>query len=114
MSPGLIVRGRKHAEAYFYRSTMQHTLESLQPGTPVFVGDVRVGEVRAVYTEGTSRQAELLVVHWTERGEEVAVPTSDVASVVDRGVSLIDLNIASYAKLATFELARFPTVRRLP
>lgn len=114
MSAALISRERKRVRAYFFRSTMPHTLESLQPGTPVYVGDIVVGEVRAVYAEGASRHAELLVVFWTDRNEEVALPANDVASVDERGVSLINLDLASYATLAKFELARFPTVRRLP
>lgn len=111
----MVVISRESArnEAYFLRSTMPYTLETLQPATPVFVGDVRVGEVHSVYTEGDSRQAELLVVFWNDRNEEVAVPANEVASVDARGVTLISTEVASYAMLAAFERARFPTVRKL-
>lgn len=92
---------------------MAHTLESLEPGTPVFVGDARVGDVRAVYTAGASRQAELLVVYWDDRSEDVAVPATEVGSVDSTGVRLIALDATAYATLATFDPARFPTVHPL-
>lgn len=92
---------------------MAYTLESLQPGTPVFVGDIRVGELRALYTAGNSRQAELLVVHWSERNEDVAVPTTEVGSVDEGGVRLIALDVNAYETLASFDPARFPTVHLL-
>ena len=46
--------------AYNSGSTMARTLESLEPGTPVYAGATRVGEVRGVYAEGDARMAELL------------------------------------------------------
>ncbi len=92
---------------------MAHTLESLHPGTPVFVGAVRVGDVRSVYAAGSSRQAELLVVHWIDRNEDVAVPTAEVATVDDEGVKLISTEISAYETLATFDPSRFPTVHPL-
>jgi hypothetical protein len=79
----------------------------------VFVGDVRVGDVRAIYTSGNSRAAELVVVHWTERGEDVAVPAGEVSTVDDAGVRLIAPEITTYATLSTFDPARFPTVHPL-
>jgi hypothetical protein len=91
---------------------MANTLETLEPGTPVYVGDVRVGEVRAVYTEGVSRQAELVVVHWDDRDEDVAVPATEVGSLED-GVRLIAPDVGTYATLSTFEPSRFPTVHPL-
>jgi hypothetical protein len=94
-------------------SSMAHTLETLEPGTPVYVGDIRVGNVRAVYTEGRSRQVELLVVHWDERNEDVAVPATEVGSVDGTGVRLIAPEVATYATLSTFDPARFPTVHPL-
>jgi hypothetical protein len=92
---------------------MAYTLESLAPGTPVFVGAQRVGDVRAVYTEGHSRQAELLVVHWDERNEDVAVPAGEVRTVDSAGVWLIAVEIATYETQSTFDPARFPTVHPL-
>ena len=52
---------------------MARTLETLDLGTPVFVGEVRVGDVRGLYAEGAARSVEWLVVDWESRGE-VAVP----------------------------------------
>jgi len=92
---------------------MAHTLETLAPGTPVFVGERRVGDVRSVYTTGTSRQAELIVVYWDERGEDVAVPATEVGNVDDDGVKLIAGELSAYATLSTFDPARFPTVHPL-
>lgn len=92
---------------------MAHTLETLEPGTPVFVGEVRVGDVRAIYTEGQSRQAELVVVHWDDRDEDVAVPATEVGSVDACGVRLIALEVNAYATLSAFDPARFPTVHPL-
>ncbi len=92
---------------------MAYTLETLEPGTAVFVGESRVGAVRAVYTEGTSRQAELVVVHWDARGEDVAVPATEVASVDATGVRLIAPEVTTYATLSTFDPVRFPTVHPL-
>jgi hypothetical protein len=92
---------------------MAHTIESLEPGTPVFVGDVRVGNVRALYTAGTSRQAELIVVYWDDRGEDVAVPATEVGSVDADGVRLIAIDVTAYATLSTFDPVRFPTVHPL-
>jgi hypothetical protein len=92
---------------------MAHTLETLKPGTPVYVGEVRVGDVRAVYTSGHSRQAELIVVHWDGRNEEVAVPATEVATVDAGGVRLSAPELTTYATLSTFDPARFPTVHPL-
>jgi hypothetical protein len=92
---------------------MTHTLETLSSGTPVFVGEHRVGAVRAVYTSGNSRQAELVVVHWDDRNEEVAVPATEIGSVDDDGVRLMAPEIATYATLSRFDPARFPTVHPL-
>lgn len=92
---------------------MAHTLESLLPGTSVYVGDTRVGDVRSVYASANSRQAELLVVHWSERGEDVALPATEVATVDDAGVKLISHELHAYETLTTFDPARFPTVHLL-
>jgi hypothetical protein len=92
---------------------MAYTLETITPGTPVFVGDVRVGDVRAVYAEGSARSAELVVVRWDDRGEDVALAANDVATIDERGLTLMNTEPASYATLVVFDPARFPTVRPL-
>lgn len=79
----------------------------------MFVGDARVGDVRAIYTEGSSRQAELIVVHWDDRNEDVAVPATEVATVDAGGVWLLAPDVSTYAMLSTFDPARFPTVHPL-
>lgn len=99
--------------AYNSGSTMARTLESLEPGTPVFAGDTRVGDVRAVFAEGDARSAELLVVHWDATGDEVSVPTTEVADVSERGVELMRREADQYADLAPFDADRFPTMKRL-
>jgi hypothetical protein len=92
---------------------MAATLESLEPGTPVFAGPTRVGEVRAVYAEGDARIAELLIVHWDARGEEVAIPTTEVASVNGGAVRLIRQESDQYEDFTPFDAARFPTMKKL-
>ncbi|MFN2460566.1 MAG: hypothetical protein ABR591_07760 [Candidatus Velthaea sp.] len=92
---------------------MAYTLESLTPGTPVFAGDSHVADVRAVYASEGTRQAELLVLFWLSRGEDVALSANEVESVDDRGVRLLNSDPNSYAQLLTFDAARFPTVRPL-
>jgi hypothetical protein len=99
--------------AYNSGSTMARTLESLDPGTPVYAGSTRVGEVRAVYAEGDARMAELVIVHWDARGEEVAVPTTEVLSVDGTGVQLIRQESDQYGDLAPFDASRFPTMKKL-
>jgi hypothetical protein len=92
---------------------MARTLESLEPGTAVFAGDTRVGDVRGVFAEGDARSAELLVVHWDATGDEVAIPTTEVADVSERGVELMRREADQYADLAPFDADRFPTMKRL-
>ncbi|GAC1403749.1 MAG: hypothetical protein NVSMB64_05930 [Candidatus Velthaea sp.] len=92
---------------------MAHTLEELQPGTPVFAGEVHVADVRAVYAAQGSRAADMLVIRWLDRNEDVALPAGEVESVDDGGVHLMDNNPHSYAALAPFDAARFPTVHPL-
>ena len=99
--------------AYKSGSNMAATLESLDPGTPVYAGETRVGDVRAVYAEGNARIAELLIVHWDARGEEVAIPTTEVESVNDGAVRLIRQEPDQYEDFATWDAARFPTMKRL-
>lgn len=92
---------------------MARTLETLTSGTPVYCGDANVGEVRALYSEGTSRAVEWLVVRWSDGDREVAVPASEVESVNDGGVRLMHADRRSYADLTTFDESRFPTAHRL-
>ena len=99
--------------AYNSGSTMARTLETLEPGTPVYAGATRVGEVRAVYAEGDARMAELLVVQWEARGEEVVIPTIEVLSVDDTGGQLMRQESDQYKDLAPFDAARFPTMKKL-
>lgn len=95
------------------RSTMARTLEALAAGTPVYCGSQRVGEVSALYAEGSSRAVEWVVTHWTTRGADVAVPATEVESVSDSGVVLMHADPQFYNELATFAETRFPTARRL-
>lgn len=92
---------------------MARTLESLDPGTDVFAGGTRVGEVRAVYAEGDARIAELLVVHWDALGEEVSIPTTEVEAVDELGVQLMRQESDQYGDLAPFDAARYPTMKKL-
>ncbi|HEY0613542.1 MAG TPA: hypothetical protein VGC96_02830 [Candidatus Elarobacter sp.] len=92
---------------------MAATLESLEPGTPVFAGSTRVGDVRGVYAEGDARIAELLIVHWDARGEDVAIPTTEVASVNDGAVQLIRQESDQYSDFTPFDPDRFPTMKKL-
>ncbi len=100
--------------AYNSGSTMARTLESLDPGTPVFAGSTRVGDVRAVYADGDSRSAALVVVSWDARGgENVAVPSTEILSVTDDGVQLMRQESDQYADLAPFDASSFPTLKQL-
>jgi hypothetical protein len=99
--------------AYNSGSTMARTLESLEPGTPVFAGETRVGDVRAVYAEGDARSAYLLVVHWDAIGSEVVVPTTEVQDVSERGVELMRREADQIADLAPFDAESFPTMKRI-
>jgi len=73
MSVKAASRERHARKAYNSGSTMARTLETLEPGTPVYAGATRVGTVTGVYAEGEARSAELIAVHWDARGEDVAV-----------------------------------------
>jgi hypothetical protein len=99
--------------AYKSGSTMARTLETLDPGTPVYAGSTRVGEVRAVYAEGDARAAEVLSVWWDARGEEVSVPTTEVLSVDDDAVQLIRREADQYNDLAPFDVTRFQAMKKL-
>jgi hypothetical protein len=91
---------------------MAYTLESLATGTPVFAGETRVGDVRAVYAEGNARSAEMVVVHWDASGEDVGIPATEIESV-DVGVSLIRTEPERYADFPPFDATRFPTLRKI-
>jgi hypothetical protein len=91
---------------------MARTLETLDLGTPVYCGEERVGEVRALYAEGSARSVEWVVVRWDSRGD-VAVPSIEIGNVDDRGVTLIQSDPRDYDSLPAFNEERFPTVRKL-
>jgi len=99
--------------AYSFRSTMANTLESLESGTPVYAGETHVADVRAVYVADGTRQPELVVIHWLDRGEDVALPVDDVESLDGGRVQLMNSDPNTYATLLTFDASRFPTVRPL-
>jgi hypothetical protein len=109
----VISRERCRPEAYSFRSTMAHTLESLESGTPVYAGETHVADVRTVYVAEGTRQPELVAVHWLDRGEDVALPVSEIESLIDGRVVLMNSNPHTYANLVTFDASRFPTVRPL-
>jgi hypothetical protein len=92
---------------------MAHTLEDLTPGTPIFCGDARIGEVRSLYSEGTSRAVEWVIFGRTEDGQDVALPATEVANVNDDGVSLMHDDPKFYADLTVFSEARFPMAHRI-
>ncbi len=99
--------------AYNSGSTMARTLESLEPETPVFAGETRVGTVRAVYADSGSRSVALVVVYHDARGEDVAVPAAEIESVDESGVQLMRRQADQYRDLAPFDPARFPTMKPL-
>ncbi|MBV9103950.1 MAG: hypothetical protein JO060_10175 [Candidatus Eremiobacteraeota bacterium] len=92
---------------------MTRLLENLEPGTPVYLGDRRVGSVRAVYAEGAARLAEYVCVDWTDRGTELLVPTKDVLSLEDKGVILMGDDPRAYADIPAFDEASYPTIRKI-
>jgi hypothetical protein len=91
---------------------MVRTLEKLEFGTPVYCGEQRVGDVRAIYAEGSARSVEWVVVSWEGRGD-IAVPAVEVESIDDRGVELIQSDPHFYDDLSPFSEDRFPTVHKL-
>jgi hypothetical protein len=113
IATGAISRERCSAGAYSFRSTMRNTLENLKPGTPVYAGETHVADVRGVYAAQGTRQAELLVIYWLSRKEEVALPVGDVKAIADGRVILMNSDINSYSTLIAFEAARYPTVTPL-
>ena len=91
---------------------MKKRLEELDPGTPVFVDDLRVGEIRAVYAGGEGSLPEYLNVYCNSRGAEVLVAANEVMSVEDRGVVLTG-PIDAYRNVPTFDPASRIALRRL-
>ena len=91
---------------------MARTLETLELGTPVYCGEIRVGDVRGLYAEGAARSVEWVVVGWDGRGE-LAVPAIEIGNVDARGVTLLNGSVRSYDSLPEFSESRFPTVRKL-
>jgi len=110
---GAFVRERLARGAYTWGSIMARTLETLEPGTSVFAGETRIGEVVAVYAEGDARAAEIVVVRWGDRGDELAVPTTEVLTIDDDGVHLMRREADQYTDLAPFDACRFPTMKKL-
>jgi hypothetical protein len=92
---------------------MARTLETLDPGTPVYAGSTRVGSVRAVYAEGDARAAELIVVYWDATGDMLGVPAGQIESIDAEGVHLMRTEPDQYSDLAPFDPARFPTMKKL-
>ncbi len=91
---------------------MVKRLEELDPGTPVFCGERRVGEVRGVFSEGSSQLAEYLHVFWIPRATDVLVATDDVAAIEDHGV-VLQGTVQRYEDLLPFDPSAHPTMRRL-
>ena len=91
---------------------MSKLLEELQPGTQVFVGEERVGEVRGVYSVGASKLPEYLNVYWSARQSELLVPTAEVRDIEGRGV-VLQGPIETYRDLASFDPPSRPDITRL-
>jgi len=92
---------------------MPRTLETLTPGTAVYCGETRVGAVRAVYAEGESRSAALIVVDWDGRPGPISLPANEVRTVDEDRVTLMNSDPHTYATLVEFEESRYPTVHKL-
>jgi hypothetical protein len=92
---------------------MAKRLEDLQPGTPVWTGEQRLGEVRDVYAEGDSRLPEYLAVQLDSRKAEILIPTRDVATLQDRGVVLVHSDPSQYDAVVTFVRHEMPFLRKL-
>jgi hypothetical protein len=92
---------------------MARLLEDLEVGTPVYLGESRVGYVCGVYAEGDARLAEYLVVNWTSRAADVLIATKDVVSLEEKGVILMGEDPRSYATVPSFEASMYPTIRRI-
>jgi hypothetical protein len=92
---------------------MARLLEEIDPGTPVYLNELRIGAVRGVFAEGNARLAEYLLVEWSERGENVLVPTKEIATLEAKGVVLMGEDPQAYVAIPAFSEANYPTIRRL-
>ncbi|GAC1658027.1 MAG: hypothetical protein NVS9B12_10370 [Vulcanimicrobiaceae bacterium] len=91
---------------------MSKLLEEIEPGTHVFVGDERVGEVRGVYCVGESKLAEYLHVFWSSLQDGLLVPTSEVRTIESRGV-VLQGPLDAYGDFARFDPDARPDITRL-
>jgi hypothetical protein len=92
---------------------MARLLEDIELGTPVYLGESRIGFVRGVYAEGEARLAEYIAVHWNSRAADVLIPTKDVLSLDARGVVLMGEDPRTYASMPDFDEAVHPTIRKI-
>lgn len=93
---------------------MARRLETLDPGTPVFCGETRVGTVDGVYAEGSAEVAEYLVVRWESRSDmPVLIATKDVQTLEDRGVTLMGDDPQQYTTAPKYEDKLYPSLRRI-
>jgi hypothetical protein len=91
---------------------MTRLLETLDLDTSVYCGADLVGTVRGLYAEGSARSVEWVVVDWHGRGP-LAVPATEIESIDDRGISLMQSDVHAYDTLIDFSEARFPTAHKL-
>ncbi len=91
---------------------MKKRLEELEPGTAVFIDDVKVGEVRAVYAGGEGNLPEYLNLYCNSRGAELLVPANEVLDLEDRGV-ILSGPMQSYRDLMAFDVSSRPGLRRI-
>ncbi len=92
---------------------MARLLEDIEPGTPVYMNESHVGSIRGVFAEGDARLAEYVLVEWTERAEDVLVPTKEIATLEAKGVVLMGEDPQAYVAIPAFNAANYPTIRRL-
>lgn len=93
---------------------MARRLETLEPGTPVFCGEKRIGTVDGVFAEGNAEVAEYMVVRWESRDNTpVLVATKDVETIEGRGVTLIGDDPQQYVTAPKYEEKLYPSLRRL-
>jgi hypothetical protein len=89
-------------------------LETLEPGTPVWCGETRVGSVEGVYAEGNAAVAEYMVVRWDLRnGTPVLIATKDVDSLEKRGVELMGEDPQQYVTAPRYDEKLYPSLRRI-
>jgi hypothetical protein len=92
---------------------MARLLEDIELGTPVYLGESRIGSVRGVYAEGDARLAEYIAVQWTSRAVDVLIPTKDVMSLDEKGVVLMGEDPRTYASMPAFDESVHPTIRKI-